>query len=77
MSVDIKNKQTEQRSLYSDLDKMSTSELLSGINAEDRKVPEVVATCIPQISRFTRTAYGSIPTLPACTLSGTCRKTSS
>lgn len=52
MSVDIKNKQTEQRSLYSDLDKMSASELLSGINAEDRKVPEVVATCIPQISRL-------------------------
>ena len=44
-------KQTEQSSLYSDLDKMSTEELLSGINAEDRKVPEVVAACIPRISQ--------------------------
>lgn len=45
-------KQTEQNSLYSDLDRMSTEELLAGINTEDRKVPEVVAGCIPQISRF-------------------------
>ena len=45
-------KQTEQNSHYSDLDKMSTIELLSGINAEDRKVPEVVAGCLPQISKL-------------------------
>lgn len=45
-------KQTEQASLYSDLDRMSTRDLLAGINAEDRKVPEVVAGCIPQIGRF-------------------------
>ena len=45
-------KQTEQNSLYEALDKMTTVELLRGINTEDRKVPEVVAGCIPQISRF-------------------------
>lgn len=43
-------KQTEQNSLYSNLDMMSTVDLLSGINAEDRKVPEVVAGCIPRIA---------------------------
>ena len=45
-------KQTEQSSLYSDLDKMSTLELLQGINTEDTKVPQVVAGCIPQISKL-------------------------
>jgi len=45
-------RQTEQNSLYDSLDNMSTEELLVGINSEDRKVPEVVAGCIPQISRF-------------------------
>ena len=45
-------KQTEQNSLYPTLDSMTTEELLEGMNAEDRKVPEVVGGCIPQISRF-------------------------
>ena len=45
-------KQTEQNSFYEALDKMTTVELLRGINTEDRKVPDVVAGCIPQISRF-------------------------
>ena len=45
-------KQTEQNSFYSCLDKMSTDELLRGINTEDCKVPRVVAGCIPAISRF-------------------------
>lgn len=45
-------KQTEQNSLYSSLDSMTTEELLEGMNSEDRKVPEVVGGCIPQISRF-------------------------
>lgn len=44
--------QTEQNSLYDGLDHMSTLEILEGINTEDRKVPEVVAGCIPQIARF-------------------------
>jgi len=45
-------KQTEQNSLYPSLDSMTTEELLEGMNSEDRKVPEVVGACIPQISRF-------------------------
>lgn len=45
-------KQTEQNSLYDGLDHMSTVEILKGINTEDHKVPEVVAGCIPQISRL-------------------------
>ena len=45
-------KQTEQNSLYEGLDKMSTVEILKGINTEDHKVPDVVEGCIPQISRF-------------------------
>ena len=45
-------KQTEQSSLYANLDTMSTEELLKGINTEDRKVPDTVRACIPQISRL-------------------------
>ena len=45
-------KQTEQNSLYPSLDSMTTEDLLEGMNSEDRKVPEVVGGCIPQISRF-------------------------
>ena len=41
--------QTESSSLYSDLDRMSTQDLLQGINTEDRKIPDIVAGCIPQI----------------------------
>ena len=43
-------KQTEQNSLYNGLDQMSTSEILEGINTEDRKVPQAVAGCIPRIT---------------------------
>ncbi|MBP5538270.1 MAG: N-acetylmuramic acid 6-phosphate etherase [Bacteroidales bacterium] len=35
--------------MYSDLDKMSTLELLQGMNAEDQKIPGIVAECIPRI----------------------------
>lgn len=41
---------TEQDSLYRHLDKMSVSDLLENINKEDKKVPEMVAEAIPQIS---------------------------
>lgn len=40
---------TESESLYHDLDKMSTRELLTSINQEDRKVPLAIADAIPQI----------------------------
>ena len=36
------NPDTEKESLYTDLDKMSTHEILMGINAEDKKVAAVV-----------------------------------
>ena len=42
---------TEQNSLYPDLDKMSTSELLHGMNTEDRKVPEAINGVIPVIQK--------------------------
>ena len=40
---------TESESLYHDLDKMSTRQLLDSINQEDRKVPIAVAAVIPAI----------------------------
>ncbi|MCK9627359.1 MAG: N-acetylmuramic acid 6-phosphate etherase [Bacteroidales bacterium] len=42
-------KVTEQSSKYSDLDRMSTKELLENINREDKTVPNAVELCIPQI----------------------------
>lgn len=46
---DAAMKITESESLYHDLDKMSTRELLTGINQEDRKVPLAIADALPQI----------------------------
>lgn len=43
---------TESESYYNDLDKMSVSELLKGINTEDQKVPVVVKECIPAIEKL-------------------------
>lgn len=43
---------TEEESLYHDLEKMSTREILTHINEEDRKVPDVVRTVIPQIEKL-------------------------
>ena len=45
-------KVTEQSSNYSNLDKMTTRELLEGMNREDRHVPDVVGGCIPQIGKL-------------------------
>lgn len=45
-------KVTEQSSNYSNLDKMTTRELLEGINREDHQIPGVVAGCIPQIGKL-------------------------
>ncbi|HET8837887.1 MAG TPA: N-acetylmuramic acid 6-phosphate etherase, partial [Flavobacteriaceae bacterium] len=42
-------KTTEQDSNYTDLEKMSVSELLQNINTEDKKVPEAVERVLPQI----------------------------
>lgn len=43
---------TEQASHYNDLDRMTTLQILEGINAEDRSVPVAVAAVIPQIGRL-------------------------
>ena len=40
---------TEQQSNYSNLDAMTTEEILEGINNEDRTVPEAVGAVIPEI----------------------------
>lgn len=45
-------KVTEQSSRYQNLDKMTTRELLEGINREDHNVPDAVALCIPQIEKL-------------------------
>ena len=43
---------TEQSSHYEHLDKMSTLEILQGINEEDRQVPLAVAEAIPAIQKM-------------------------
>ena len=43
------NPDTEKESHYSNLDQMSTEEILKGINAEDKKVANVVEQQIPKI----------------------------
>lgn len=43
---------TEQPSRYSDLDKMSTLDLLLNMNREDKTVPVAVEKCIPQIEKI-------------------------
>lgn len=45
-------KVTEQESLYHDLDKMSTLELLENINSEDKKVAAVIQQLIPKIEKL-------------------------
>ncbi|MCB9227783.1 MAG: N-acetylmuramic acid 6-phosphate etherase [Chitinophagales bacterium] len=44
-------KTTEKESLYNDIDKMTTAELLYNINNEDKKVALAVEKCIPQIEK--------------------------
>lgn len=46
------DKITESSSLYNDLEKKSTIELLSGINQEDQKVAIAVEKCISQIEKL-------------------------
>lgn len=43
---------TEQPSNYSNLDKMSTHNLLLNMNNEDKKVPDAVTPCISQIEKL-------------------------
>jgi N-acetylmuramic acid 6-phosphate etherase len=46
------NPDTEQESLYSNLDKMSTHDLLLNINKEDKKVADIIEKQIPNIERL-------------------------
>ena len=46
------NPDTEQESLYSNLDKMSTNELLLNINKEDKKVAAIIEHKIPEIEKL-------------------------
>ena len=43
---------TEEESPYHDLERMSTREILTFINEEDKKVPDAVRTVIPQIEKL-------------------------
>lgn len=54
-------KQTEQASKYSNLDKMSTVEILQGINTEDKSVADAVALTIPQVERLVNGIVERIP----------------
>ena len=46
------NPDTERESLYSNLDKMSTNELLLNINNEDKKIADVIEKQIPNIEKL-------------------------
>lgn len=50
-------KVTESSSLYQDLEKMSTHDLLTNINLEDAKVHLAVAAVIPDVERFVDKAF--------------------
>ena len=54
-------KTTEQSSHYQHLEAMSTRELLEGINAEDRQVPEAVAQAIPAIEKLVEGIVARVP----------------
>lgn len=43
---------TETESLYHNLEQMTTAEILTAINTEDRKVPEAIAASLPQIEKL-------------------------
>jgi N-acetylmuramic acid 6-phosphate etherase len=51
------NSVTESPSVYDNLEKMSTAELLHSMNNEDKKVPEAVEKSLPQIKKFIEAAY--------------------
>ncbi len=49
-------KVTEEESRYHDLEKMSVAEILTGMNAEDKTVPDAVEKAIPQIGSLVSAA---------------------
>ena len=55
--MDIAHLTTEAASHYNNLEQMSAAELLSAMNAEDKKVPLAVEAALPQIEAFVTAAY--------------------
>lgn len=53
---------TESDSHYTDLEKMSLSDLLSNINREDQSVPLAVEKCLPSIEKFVNAAVPKMRT---------------
>jgi len=59
----MKNKPTtEQASNYNNLEKMSTLELLTNINAEDKTVPDAIEKAIPSIEKLVETIHSKMKT---------------
>ena len=56
-TMDIAHLTTEAASHYNNLEQMSAAELLSAMNAEDKKVPLAVEAALPQIEAFVTAAY--------------------
>lgn len=50
-------RETEKDSFYQNIDKMTTAEILNGINEQDQTVAEAVARSIPQIKQVVDLAY--------------------
>jgi len=50
--TEMTKKTTEQSSFYNDLEKMSTFQLLTNINNEDKKVPTAIEKVIPKIENL-------------------------
>lgn len=48
---------TEQSSVYNNLEKMSTMDLLSNMNAEDKTVPNAIEKAIPSIEKLINTIH--------------------
>ena len=51
---------TEQASDYNDLEKMSTSELLTNMNTEDKTVPQAVEKAVPSIEKLVDVIYNKM-----------------
>lgn len=49
-----KHSETEQESLYQDLDQMSVLELLTNINTEDQKIAQIIEQQIPKIEKLVK-----------------------
>ena len=57
----MENRTTERSSKYDHLEKMTTTELLTAINSEDKTVPEAVSTAIPKIRELVDGIVDRVP----------------